>query len=185
MHEAAQERLAQQQELQRLKNERALAAQQQSQAQTALTQAQRAKASGVARAQNVAETAADRAAAAEADLAAGRTTAKNAPGPTGRALQNVGVATSKTNVFNPVGRTAIGALGGYQAATGANELSRIPVAELLRRWAAGDRSPEVLEGLKAATETALACKWKLEIARMKFEAWRTRHATRRAEMNLR
>jgi hypothetical protein len=44
---------------------------------------------------------------------------------------------------------------------------------------------ELLEGLKVATETALACKWKLEIARMKFEAWRTRHATRRAEMNLR
>lgn len=43
----------------------------------------------------------------------------------------------------------------------------------------------LLHGLKAATEQALACKWRLEIARMRFEAWRTKHATRRAEMNLR
>jgi hypothetical protein len=148
---AAQERLAQQQEMDRLKNERALASQQQSQAQRQLEQAQRAKTSGVTRAQTVAETAADRAAAAQADLAAGRTAAKGASGPVGRALQNTGVATGRTGIFNPVGRTAIGGLGGYEAATGANELSRIPVAELLKRWAAGDRSPEVLEGLAAAS----------------------------------
>lgn len=43
----------------------------------------------------------------------------------------------------------------------------------------------LLHGLKAATEQALACKWRLEIARMRFESWRTKHATRRAEMNLR
>ena len=43
----------------------------------------------------------------------------------------------------------------------------------------------LLEGLKAATETAVACKWQLEIARIRFEAWRTKQATRRAEMNLR
>jgi hypothetical protein len=148
---AAQDRLAQQQEMQRLKNERALAAQRHSQAQTALTQAERAKTQGVTRAQNAAETSADRAAAAQADLAAGKTAAKNASGPTGRALQNTGVAVGKTGLFNPVGRTSMGALGGYEAATGANTLSRIPVAELIKRWNAGDRSPEVMEGLKAAT----------------------------------
>jgi hypothetical protein len=147
---AAQERLAQQQEMQRLKNERALAAQRHSQAQTALIQAERAKTQGVTRAQTAAETSADRAAAAQADLAAGRTAAKNAPGFGGRALQNTGVLVGKTGLANPFGRTTMGALGGYEAATGANELSRIPVAELLRRWQQGDRSPEVLEGLKAA-----------------------------------
>lgn len=44
---------------------------------------------------------------------------------------------------------------------------------------------ELLDGLKAATETALAAKWKLEIARMRFEWARTKAANRRAEMNLR
>ena len=43
----------------------------------------------------------------------------------------------------------------------------------------------LLKGLHAATEQALSCKWKLELAKLKFEAWRTRAATRRAEMNLR
>lgn len=44
---------------------------------------------------------------------------------------------------------------------------------------------ELLKGLQAATEKALSCKWRLEISKMKFEAWRTRNATKRAEMNLR
>ena len=44
---------------------------------------------------------------------------------------------------------------------------------------------ELLQGLRAATEQALSCKWRLEIAKMRFEAWRTQNATRRAEMNLR
>lgn len=42
-----------------------------------------------------------------------------------------------------------------------------------------------LRGLQAATETALALKWKLEIFRIKFEQWRTKQANVRAEMNLR
>lgn len=42
-----------------------------------------------------------------------------------------------------------------------------------------------LEGKKAATEMALALKWKLTIAQMRFEMWRTNQANRRAEMNLR
>lgn len=43
----------------------------------------------------------------------------------------------------------------------------------------------LLDGLKAATEEALACKWRLDIARMRFEWSRTKAANRRAEMNLR
>ena len=44
---------------------------------------------------------------------------------------------------------------------------------------------ELLKGLKAATELALSGKWRLELARMRFEWARTKAATRRAEMNLR
>lgn len=44
---------------------------------------------------------------------------------------------------------------------------------------------ELLHSLKDATEQALACKWKLELARMRFEWARTKAANRRAEMNLR
>lgn len=43
----------------------------------------------------------------------------------------------------------------------------------------------MLEGLREATEIAVSCKWKLEIAKMRFEAWRTKAANRRAEINLR
>jgi hypothetical protein len=44
---------------------------------------------------------------------------------------------------------------------------------------------KLLEGLRAATEQALSAKWKLEIAKMRFEWARTKAANRRAEMNLR
>lgn len=44
---------------------------------------------------------------------------------------------------------------------------------------------KLLEGLKAATEQALANKWRLELARMRFDWARTQSANRRAEMNLR
>jgi hypothetical protein len=44
---------------------------------------------------------------------------------------------------------------------------------------------ELLHGLKDATEQALSAKWKLEIAKMRFEWARTKAANRRAEMNLR
>lgn len=43
----------------------------------------------------------------------------------------------------------------------------------------------LLQGLREATEQALSAKWKLEIAKMRFEWARTKAATRRAEMNLR
>lgn len=144
---AAQERLAQQQEMQRLKNERALAAQRQSQAQTALTQAQRAKTQGVTRAQTAAETAEDRAIAAQQDLREGRVAAKNAPGPLARPMEVTGVRTAKAPTIVKGG---LGALGGYEAATGANVLASIPVAELIKRWQAGDRSPELLAALAQA-----------------------------------
>lgn len=44
---------------------------------------------------------------------------------------------------------------------------------------------ELLDGLRYATEQALSLKWKLTIAQMRFDMWRTKQATRRAEMNLR
>lgn len=43
----------------------------------------------------------------------------------------------------------------------------------------------LLDGLRVATEKALSCKWRLELARMRFEWARTKAANRRAEMNLR
>ena len=42
-----------------------------------------------------------------------------------------------------------------------------------------------LEGKRAATEQALALKWKLTLWQARFEWARTKAATRRAEMNLR
>jgi hypothetical protein len=44
---------------------------------------------------------------------------------------------------------------------------------------------ELLDGLQTATEAALKLKWRLEIAKMRFEAWRSVQANRRAEANLR
>ena len=43
----------------------------------------------------------------------------------------------------------------------------------------------LLDGLKVATQKALEGKWRLELARMRFEWARTKAANRRAEMNLR
>jgi hypothetical protein len=43
----------------------------------------------------------------------------------------------------------------------------------------------MLKGLQVATETALAKKWSLEVAKMRFEWARTKAANRRAEMSLR
>ena len=142
---AAQERLAQQEEMQRLKNEKALAAQQQNEAQKRFEQAQRAKTSGVTRAQNVAETAADRQAAAEADLASGRKLAKTAPGMVTRPLEVAGVKSGKAGI---VTRAGIGAIGGLQAARGINELANMPIEELIKRYQAGERSPELLAAIQ-------------------------------------
>jgi len=142
---AAQERLAQQEEMQRLKNEKALAAQQNTQAQKAFEQAQKAKASGVTRAQTAAETAADRYAAAQADVASGRKLAKTAPGMVTRPLEVTGVKSGKAGIAT---RAGIGAIGGLQAARGINELANMPIEELLKRYQAGERSPELLAAIQ-------------------------------------
>ena len=169
---AAQERLAQQNEMDRLKEERALAAQRQSQAQSALTKAQSAQTSGVTRAQTAAETAEDRALAARQDFESGRKTAqqafdeaqakataqmkadikaaKAAPSGVGRYVANTGVAIGKTGLLNPVGRTTIGGIGGLQAARGINELANMPIEELVKRYQAGERSPELLAAIQQA-----------------------------------
>lgn len=66
------------------------------------------------------------------------------------------------------------------------EVSGIKTAAIQERDAyAHPEYVSLLNGLKAATERALACKWKLELARMRFEWARTKAANRRAEMNLR
>ena len=44
---------------------------------------------------------------------------------------------------------------------------------------------ELLKGLQAATEHEVLTRHKLKIIEMKFEAWRSKKATARAEMNLR
>jgi hypothetical protein len=144
---AAQERLAQQEEMQRLKNEKALAAQQNTQAQKAFEQAQKAKASGVTRAQTAAETAADRYAAAQADVASGRKLAKTAPGMVARPLEVTGVKSGKAGI---VTRAGIGGIGGLQAARGINELANMPIEELIKRYQAGERSPELLAAIQKA-----------------------------------
>lgn len=44
---------------------------------------------------------------------------------------------------------------------------------------------DLLKGLEVATEVALRAKWELTIIQTRFESWRTKQATARAEMNLR
>ena len=44
---------------------------------------------------------------------------------------------------------------------------------------------ELLRGLQAATEHEVLARHKLKIIEMRFEAWRSKKATARAEMNLR
>ena len=66
------------------------------------------------------------------------------------------------------------------------EVRGIKTAAIQEREAYADPAyVELLEGLRDATELALSCKWKLEIAKMRFEWARTKAANRRAEMNLR
>lgn len=66
------------------------------------------------------------------------------------------------------------------------EVNGIKTAAIQEREAYAHRDYiELLKGLREATEQALSAKWKLEIARMRFEWARTKAANRRAEMNLR
>ncbi len=43
----------------------------------------------------------------------------------------------------------------------------------------------LLDGLKAATEESEALRWKLKIAEIGADVWRTQQSNRRAEMNMR
>lgn len=43
----------------------------------------------------------------------------------------------------------------------------------------------LLDGLRVATEQALSLRHRIKAIEMRFEAWRTKQATKRAEMNLR
>jgi hypothetical protein len=66
------------------------------------------------------------------------------------------------------------------------EVSGIKTAAIQERDAYAHQDYiKLLDGIKAATERALSCKWRLELARMRFEWARTKAANRRAEMNLR
>jgi len=149
---ASQEKLAQQQEMDRLKNEKALAAQQHSQAQSAFNKAQTAKTSGVTRAQNTMETAEDRARLLAEELDEARKAGKNAPSTVGRVLQNTGAKIGKGNTIVKGG---LGALGGYEAAKGINTLANLSLSDLQKRYDEGDRSPALMAAIaKAAEATA-------------------------------
>ena len=78
--------------------------------------------------------------------------AKAAPGPVGRYVANTGVAIGKTGIFNPVGRATIGGIGGLQAARGINELANMDIADLIKRYQAGDRSVDLIAALMQATQ---------------------------------
>jgi hypothetical protein len=149
---AAQERLAQQQEMDRLKNEKILAAQQNSEAQRRFNEAQRAKTSGVTRAQTTMETAEDRARLLAEELDDARKAAKNAPNFANRQLQNIGVATAKSG---PILKGGLGALGGYEAAKGINTLANLSLSDLQKRYDNGDRSPQLMDALKKAAEATV------------------------------
>ena len=141
---AAQERKAQLDEIDRLKNERALAAQEHSVAQRNLNDAKQAKTTGVTRAQTAAEGRSDMMRVAQIEAAAARNAAKNAPGLAERALQNTGVKIAKSN---PLFKGALGAFGGYEAVQGINDLANLPLSELKKRWDAGDRSQALMDAL--------------------------------------
>jgi len=150
--QAAKEKLAQQQEMDRLKNEKALAAREHSEAQRRLNEAQRAKTSGVTRAQNTMETAEDQARLLAKELDDARKAAKNAPNFANRQLQNIGVATAKSV---PILKGGLGALGGYEAVKGINTLANLSLSDLQKRYDSGDRSPQLMDALKKAAEATV------------------------------
>lgn len=77
--------------------------------------------------------------------------AKAAPGALMRPFEVTGVKAAKAPF--PI-RGGMGALAGYQAATGASKFAGMPVKELVERWAAGDRSPELAQALSDAAAAA-------------------------------
>lgn len=61
----------------------------------------------------------------------------------------------------------------------------LSIAAQEREAYADDEYQLTLKGIKEATEKALKLKHQIEVFKMKFEHWRTKQATLRAEMNLR
>jgi hypothetical protein len=54
-------------------------------------------------------------------------------------------------------RAIMGGLGGFQAASGINELANMNIEDLIKRYQAGERSPELLAAIQqAAGSTAKA-----------------------------
>ena len=131
----AQERMAQQQEMEYLRQQREAAKLQQIETQRRLQEAQRARTSGITRAQTASDTAADRAVAAQRDYEV----ARKAPGATSRVLEGAGVRSANMGLLKSAG---VGAAAGLTGAYSINQLNA-----LLKRFNEGDRSPEVLAGL--------------------------------------
>jgi len=138
--EADMDRRMQQQRMDSLRQQRAMAGQQFQEANTAMKTAGTAQA-GVSKAETAEELAARQLA---------RT--KGQPSMVTRPLEVTGVKAGKAGIAT---RAGIGAIGGLQAARGINELANMPIAELLKQYQAGDRSPELLAAIqKAAGATA-------------------------------
>ena len=61
----------------------------------------------------------------------------------------------------------------------------LAVAKQEREAYADPEYIEFLKGLKAAVDKSMSLRFKIKVIEMKFESWRTKQATNRAEMNLR
>lgn len=62
---------------------------------------------------------------------------------------------------------------------------KMPIAAQERYAYSHQEYLELLRGLQVAIEKSVGLKHRIMVIQMKFEAWRTRQATTRAEMNLR
>jgi len=135
----AQEKRQAEMELDRLRQQRAAAGQRLQLASSALTPAESAQ-SGLAKAETNEEL-------ARRQLER----AKATPGALMRPLETTGAKVGRSGALT---RGAIGGIGGYQAATGANALAGMDLNKLIERWAAGDRSPELQQALIEAANAA-------------------------------
>jgi hypothetical protein len=133
--EADMDRRMQQQRMDSLRQQRATAGQQFQEANTAMKTAGTAQA-GVSKAETAEELAARQLA---------RT--KGQPSMVTRPLEVTGVKTGKAGIAT---RAGIGAIGGLQAARGINELANMPIADLIKRYEAGERSPELFAAIQQA-----------------------------------
>jgi len=133
--EADMERRMQQQRMDSLRQQRAMAGQQFQEAKNAMKTAGTAQA-GVSKAHT-------------AEELAGRQLlrAKAQPSMVTRPLEVTGVKAGKAGIAT---RAGIGAIGGLQAARGINELANMPIEELIKRYQAGERSPELLAAIQQA-----------------------------------